>query len=162
MAIHLLENNMSGTPPASFAHTKTRSVEDRHQLLGHASHDAIKHVDMSAEGVKVVDDLDPVSQIIEIESDSEDELKTPVSQVTEIESDSEDELETPAPTQVNVSPPLSLPTPNPAEISLPLLPDSEISDRQSYLALYSDHQLLKRPAIQQLGKIVQQYSDTCR
>ena len=138
---YLLENNMTSTPHAStlhgsFAVTKTRSMEDRHQLLGHAS-----HVDMPAEGVKVVDDLDPVSQI------------------TEIESDSEDELETPAPIQVKAPPPLSptpnlaeiplslSPTPSPADIPLLSSPDTEISELSS--------SIFKSPT-------PQQYSDTCR
>ena len=56
---YLLENNMTSTPHASFAATKTRSMEDWHQILGHASLDAIRHLETSVKGVNVVGDKIP-------------------------------------------------------------------------------------------------------
>ena len=52
---YLLENNVDSTLSAYFAVTKSGSQEDWHQRLAHASEDAIKHLKMSAEGVKVID-----------------------------------------------------------------------------------------------------------
>lgn len=58
---YLLENNIRRTPQpdkqsATFAASaKTATMEEWHQILGHASHDAIQHLEDSAEGVKVVD-----------------------------------------------------------------------------------------------------------
>lgn len=60
----LLENNCSTSitsattkPAVSFA-TKAGSMKDWHHILGHASHDAIKHLETSVEGVKVVNSAD--------------------------------------------------------------------------------------------------------
>ncbi len=54
---YLLENNVGKevtSEPAVFA-TKTGTMTDWHQILAHASHDVIKHLEESAEGVEVKD-----------------------------------------------------------------------------------------------------------
>ena len=60
----LLENNLSsiipGEPLLFFATTKTGSMDDWRNILGHASHNAIKHLEMSAEGVKFTDQTNRV------------------------------------------------------------------------------------------------------
>lgn len=45
-------------PASSFAVTKTATMKNWHQILGHASHDAIAHLETSAEGVKLSDGKD--------------------------------------------------------------------------------------------------------
>ena len=55
---HLMENNTETkgeSASAGFATSKTRSIQDWHQVLGHASHNAIKHLEEVTDGIKVFD-----------------------------------------------------------------------------------------------------------
>lgn len=55
---YLMENNIDTEDEpvtTGFATSKSGSMEDWHQVLGHASQDAIKHLEDATEGVKVVD-----------------------------------------------------------------------------------------------------------
>ena len=54
---YLLEDNTTRgtTPSASFSTTKSRLTKDWHQILGHASHDAIAHLETSVKGVRISD-----------------------------------------------------------------------------------------------------------
>lgn len=67
---YLLEDNINfmKKQPASFATTtKSGSMRDWHQILGHASNNAITHLENLVEGVKVVDQ-DPVPKTSECET----------------------------------------------------------------------------------------------
>lgn len=82
------------SPAASFVATKTGSMKDWYQILGHASQDAIKHLETSAEGVKVVTGqvpktnecqtcaLSKACQIISHSSDKSESSNKPFHRVT--------------------------------------------------------------------------------